>query len=69
MPPRHLRFLVPFHGLHVVGGSIWLIVVMVQLLTFGRDVRGNMNMLRLGLFWHFLGIVRVTIFTVVYLQG
>jgi len=61
--------LVPFHGLHVVGGSIWLIVVMVQLLTFGRDVRVNMNMLRLGLFWHFLGIVWVAIFSVVYLQG
>jgi len=28
----------------------------------------RLNMLRLGLFWHFLGIVRVAIFTVVYLQ-
>lgn len=61
--------LVPLHGLHVFFGSIWIIVMMVQVMTFGRDARVKINILRLGLFWHFLDIVWIGIFSVVYLQG
>ena len=61
--------LVPLHGLHVFFGSIWIIVMMVQVLTFGLDARVKINILRLGLFWHFLDIVWIAIFSVVYLQG
>ena len=61
--------LVPLHGLHVLAGSLWLVVMMAQLLTFGRDSRVKINMLRLGLFWHFLDIVWIGIFSVVYLPG
>lgn len=61
--------LVPLHGLHVVFGSIWIIVMMVQVLTLGLDARVKINILRLGLFWHFLDIVWIAIFSVVYLQG
>ena len=61
--------LVPLHGLHVFFGSIWIVVMMVQVLTFGLDVRVKINILRLGLFWHFLDIVWIAIFSVVYLQG
>ena len=61
--------LVPLHGLHVFFGSIWIIVMMVQVLTLGLDARVKINILRLGLFWHFLDIVWITIFSVVYLQG
>ena len=43
--------------------------MMVQLAVFGPDARVKINILRLGLFWHFLDIVWIAIFTVVYLQG
>ena len=61
--------LVPLHGLHVFFGSIWIIVMMVQVMIFGLDARVKINILRLGLFWHFLDIVWIAIFSVVYLQG
>lgn len=61
--------LVPLHGLHVFFGSVWLIVMMVQVLVFGLDARVKINILRLGLLWHFLDIVWIAIFSVVYLQG
>jgi cytochrome o ubiquinol oxidase subunit 3 len=61
--------LVPLHGLHVFFGSVWLVVMMVQVLVFGLDARVKINILRLGLFWHFLDIVWIAIFSVVYLQG
>jgi cytochrome o ubiquinol oxidase subunit 3 len=61
--------LVPLHGLHVFFGGIWIIVMMLQVLVFGLDARVKINILRLGLFWHFLDIVWIAIFSVVYLQG
>ena len=61
--------LVPLHGLHVAAGCLWLVVMMVQVKVFGLDARVKINLLRLGLFWHFLDIVWIAIFSVVYLQG
>lgn len=61
--------LVPLHGLHVAFGCLWLTVMMVQLVVIGADARVRVNLLRLGLFWHFLDIVWIAIFSVVYLQG
>ena len=62
--------LVPLHGLHVLAGSVWLVVMMIQIVTFGTDdPRVKVNLLRLGLFWHFLDIVWIAIFSTVYLQG
>ena len=61
--------LVPLHGLHVFFGCIWMIVMMVQVMTLGLDARVRINVLRLGLFWHFLDIVWIAIFSFVYLQG
>lgn len=61
--------LVPLHGLHVLAGSVWLVVMMAQVLTFGLDERVKINLLRLGLFWHFLDVIWIAIFSLVYLQG
>ena len=61
--------LVGTHGLHVTFGSIWIVVMIVQVLVFGPDHLTKTRLLRLGLFWHFLDIVWVGIFSVVYLQG
>jgi cytochrome o ubiquinol oxidase subunit 3 len=61
--------LVPLHGLHVAFGCLWLVVMMIQATTLGLDARVKINVLRLGLFWHFLDIVWIAIFSLVYLQG
>ena len=61
--------LVGTHGLHVTFGSIWIAVMMVQVAVFEPDRLDKTRVLRLGLFWHFLDIVWVGIFSVVYLQG
>ncbi|WP_242098467.1 cytochrome c oxidase subunit 3 [Sphingomonas sp. CROZ-RG-20F-R02-07] len=61
--------LVPLHGLHVACGCLWLVVMAVQVAAYGFDTRVKINLLRLGLFWHFLDIVWIAIFSLVYLQG
>ena len=61
--------LVPLHGLHVFAGCVWIAVMIAQLRIFGTDERVAINLLRLGLFWHFLDIVWIAIVSVVYLQG
>ena len=61
--------LVPLHGLHVLLGCLWLVIMVIQVLKFGLDARVKINILRLGLFWHFLDIIWIAIFSVVYLQG
>jgi cytochrome o ubiquinol oxidase subunit 3 len=61
--------LVPLHGLHVTGGCIWLICLVGQMARYGLDTRTKLGILRLALFWHFLDIVWIAIFSVVYLAG
>jgi len=61
--------LVSTHGLHVTAGCLWLIVMLVQLKVFGPDPRVRLRLMCLALFWHFLDVVWVAIYGVVYLQG
>ncbi len=61
--------LVGVHGLHVSIGSFWIVVALLQMALVGRDQQLKINLIRLGLFWHFLDIVWIVIFSVVYLQG
>lgn len=61
--------LVGMHGLHVTAGSIWIVVMMAQILVFGIPAAVKIRILRLGLFWHFLDIIWVGIFSVVYLRA
>jgi len=61
--------LVGMHGLHVSIGAIWMVVMLVQMATLGRDRQVKINLVRLGLFWHFLDVIWIAIFSVVYLQG
>lgn len=61
--------LVPLHGLHVLVGCLWLTVMLIQICTLGCDARVEMNIKKLGVFWHFLDVVWIAIFSVVYLQG
>ena len=61
--------LVGTHGLHVTLGILWLIVLMVQTAKFGLN-EANIRRLRcLSMFWHFLDLVWVGVFSYVYLVG
>lgn len=57
------------HGLHVLVGCIWIVVMLVQITAFGLSHQVRLRILRLGLFWHFLDLVWIVIFTIVYLPA
>ena len=57
------------HGLHVLAGMVWLGVMLVQIRVFGLSRQVRSRLLRLGLFWHFLDLVWIVIFSVVYLPA
>ncbi len=61
--------LVPLHGLHVSAGMIWIVVMIVQIRVFGLVPAVKTRLLRLALFWHFLDLIWIGIFSVVYLGG
>lgn len=61
--------LVPLHGLHVTCGCIWLLCLVGQIARYGLDTQTKLGIMRLALFWHFLDIVWIAIFSVVYLAG
>ena len=61
--------LVPLHGIHVAGGCIWLLALLGQIARYGVDSETKLGIMRLALFWHFLDIVWVAIFSIVYLGG
>ncbi|CAG1017254.1 cytochrome c oxidase subunit III [Burkholderiaceae bacterium] len=57
-----------FHGLHVTGGVIFLIVVAIKLLRGHYDRTGNYQIVEIvGLYWHFVDLVWVFIFAFFYL--
>ena len=61
--------LVGTHGTHVSVGLIWILIMSGQVLLKGLTVPVVSRLFRLGLFWHFLDIAWVGIFSVVYLPG
>ncbi|MGE0798835.1 MAG: cytochrome o ubiquinol oxidase subunit III [Lautropia sp.] len=61
--------LVGTHGLHVASGLIWLVVLMVQVQLRGLIPANRRRLLCLSMFWHFLDVVWIGVFTFVYLMG
>lgn len=61
--------LVPLHGLHVTGGSLWLTFMLFQIRRVGLTDTVKSRLMRLALFWHFLDVIWIGIFSVVYLAG
>jgi cytochrome o ubiquinol oxidase subunit 3 len=61
--------LVGTHGLHVTGGLIWILLLMIQIKIHGINPKTQTKIFCLGLFWHFLDIVWIFVFTIVYLMG
>jgi len=61
--------LVGTHGLHVSLGLVWMLVLMIQLLVFRITPFMQRRLTYLGLFWTFLDLVWIFVFTLVYLMG
>ncbi|ANV25430.1 cytochrome o ubiquinol oxidase subunit III [Rhizobium pusense] len=61
--------LVGTHGLHVMFGVIWLVVLMIQVSKFGLTPENHRRLMCLSMFWHFLDLIWIGVFSVVYLMG
>jgi cytochrome o ubiquinol oxidase subunit 3 len=61
--------LVGTHGAHVTFGLIWMAVMMGQVIIKGLTTPVQSRLMRLSMFWHFLDIVWIGVFTIVYLMG
>lgn len=61
--------LVGTHGLHITAGLLWMVVMWHKVLSRGFNERIVRRLGLLALFWHFLDVVWIFIFTIVYLMG
>ncbi|MEQ1938991.1 cytochrome o ubiquinol oxidase subunit III [Mesorhizobium sp. CN5-321] len=61
--------LVGTHGLHVTSGIVWMVTLMVQVARKGLIPANRRRLMCLSLFWHFLDIIWIGVFTFVYLMG
>ena len=61
--------LVGTHGLHVSVGIIWLVTLMAQVMRGGLTPANQRRLMCLSLFWHFLDVIWIGVFTFVYLMG
>jgi cytochrome o ubiquinol oxidase subunit III len=61
--------LVATHGLHIAVGLLWMVVVIIRLVRFNFKHTDIGRLSLLSLFWHFLDIIWIFIFSIVYLMG
>ncbi|WP_320200273.1 cytochrome o ubiquinol oxidase subunit III [Agrobacterium sp. rho-13.3] len=61
--------LVGTHGLHVTFGVIWLVTLMVQVKKYGLHAANKRRLMCLSMFWHFLDVIWIGVFSFVYLAG
>ncbi|KFC64577.1 Cytochrome o ubiquinol oxidase, subunit III [Devosia sp. LC5] len=61
--------LVGTHALHVTFGIIWLLTLMIQIGQRGLVPANQVRVQCLSMFWHFLDVIWIGVFTVVYLMG
>jgi len=61
--------LVGTHGLHVSSGIVWMVTLMVQVGVHGLTDANKRRLMCLSMFWHFLDVIWIGVFTFVYLLG
>jgi cytochrome o ubiquinol oxidase subunit 3 len=61
--------LVGTHGLHITIGLLWMLVMMIRVSRKGLSQVNIRRLTMLSLFWHFLDLVWIFIYTIVYLMG
>ncbi|WP_348764051.1 cytochrome c oxidase subunit 3 [Hyphomonas atlantica] len=59
--------LVGLHGVHVLSGIFWILAMIAQIATRGLDDVVKVRLSMLGVFWHFLDLIWVGIFSLVFL--
>lgn len=61
--------LVGTHGLHITFGLLWIFIAMIEVWSRGLTDSISSKLMRFSLFWHFLDVVWIFIFTIVYLMA
>ncbi|HMH70382.1 MAG TPA: cytochrome o ubiquinol oxidase subunit III [Candidatus Saccharimonadales bacterium] len=61
--------LVGTHGVHITIGLLWLLVLVCVLFKRGFSDKLRRQFVLFSLFWHFLDVIWIFIFTIVYLMG
>lgn len=61
--------LVGTHGLHITVGLIWIAVMIAKIRKTSLDEVNTKRLTLMSLFWHFLDVIWIFIFTIVYLLG
>lgn len=61
--------LVGTHGVHVTSGLVWMALMMFQITRRGLTSTNRTRLMCLSMFWHFLDVVWICVFSVVYLMG
>ncbi|MFP3029086.1 MAG: cytochrome o ubiquinol oxidase subunit III [Arsenophonus sp.] len=61
--------LVSTHGIHVIFGLAWIIIMIIHISRHGLTALNQTRLSCLSIFWHFLDVVWICVFTVVYLFG
>lgn len=61
--------LVGTHGLHVTFGLIWMVIMLIQIKRLGINHDVTRRLTFLGMFWAFLDVVWIFVYTIVYLIG
>lgn len=73
--PKRSAFLSSFfalistHAIHVSVGLIWIAIMIIQTIKCGLTSINKTRLICLSLFWHFLDVIWICVFTVVYLLG
>jgi cytochrome c oxidase subunit 3 len=64
-----MRFYAPtaFHGAHVVVGVLWALYILMKVRRGEYSSRNYIGIEIFGLFWHFVDVVWILLFTVIYL--
>jgi cytochrome o ubiquinol oxidase subunit 3 len=72
---RHSAFLSGFftlvgtHGLHITVGLLWMAVLVIRIMRQGLTPTSIKRLTLFSLFWHFLDVIWIFIFSIVYLLG
>lgn len=61
--------LIGTHGAHILIGLIWILVMVVRIAKQGITPHNLRRLSLLALFWHFLDVVWIFIFSIIYLMG
>lgn len=56
-----------FHGAHVFVGVIWITMLIIRALRGGVNAQNHLAVELGGLYWHFVDLVWVVLFTIIYL--